>query len=422
MKFIYIFLFVLCVTLLAEESIVQVNATHYTKMPFLIGMLNNTSRNVVDILAKDLMFSGQFNVDIKSFTQLPTKKNNTLLFEEGYPLVLFVNESNKCIEWRLYDTMSGHMIAGKKYNKKSSHAREWAHSIADTLWPILTGTQGCFSSKIAYCKTVISPASIPVKHIYIADYDGSNAQELVAMANVVIAPRWNNDFTNPLLFYSQYTDTNVRLMSIDMSKKTHVASNFEGINMLPHFSTDGKSVVYCASKGNGNCQIYYYHKGSIKQLTHNNGNNFAPIFAGPTNKVYFCSDYRTGIPHIYSYDLVTDAIMPIAQGAYCASPSYCAQKNQLVYSRMVKGNMQLCMYDIVSGKHYQLTYDISNKQECAWSPCGNYILFSVGDTLKGQLITLNVATGERKNSTFSNEICSYPAWSICYNQFPVVVG
>ena len=95
-------------------------------------------------------------------------------------------------------------------------------------------------------------------HIYIADYDGSNEECIVQTPTINVSPRWNNDGKRPLLFYSENTNSNMRMMAVDLHKKRVVASNFDGLNMLPAFAPDGKSVIYCATRGDANCHLYHW--------------------------------------------------------------------------------------------------------------------------------------------------------------------
>lgn len=259
-----------------------------------------------------------------------------------------------------------------------------------------------------------------VRYIYVADYDGSDPQVLVDMPTITVAPRWNGDIRNPLLFYSEYTNTNVRLMVVDMHKKRKIASNFDGINMLPAFSQDGKSVVYCASRGDGCCQLYRYQKGELQRLTHNYGNNISPVLADNGQRVYFCSDFQTGNPQIFVSDLQTGLTKRITKGGYCTSPAYCPKREQLAYTKMVNRTMQIYVYDCQKKTHRQLTQDAGNKHECTWSPCGNYILFSLEQGGNGRIAILNLLTNERRYLTTAQSHCCYPAWSPIYRQFPVV--
>lgn len=396
----------------------------------IVGNVNQEFQDIISIIKNDLEFSGQFTVATQQFTSLFTKKDIIALFDKGYSFALFLNpsEDGKGIEWRVYEKAPSwiaeqgvDMIKGAKYAKRGQLLRGWAHNVSDSLWNVLTGQEGFFSTKIAYCKDVNSPKKKKVKHVVVADYDGSNEQQLVSMPTVSVAPRWNNDVHNPLLFYSEYTNSNVRLIAVNMEKKRKIASNFDGINMLPTFSPDGTKVVYCLSKGKGNCQLYYYEKGALKQLTKNEGNNVSPTFSHDGNKLFFCSDFQTGQPQIYCYDIPQDKLVRLTTSGYCASPNYNPKQHKVVYSKIIDGVMQLFLYDVKRNDHRQLTYDAGHKEEASWSPCGNFLLFSIEKKDKSKIALLNIVTSERKYLTTEKYVCTYPAWSPTYEQFPVVV-
>ena len=163
----------------------------------------------------------------------------------------------------------------------------------------------------------------------------------VATSTVNVAPRWNKDFDNPLLFYSEHTNENVRLVVVDMEGRRKVVSNLDGINMLPAFSPDGKKVVFCASRGGGTCQLYYYEKGVFKKLTNNAGNNIAPTFSQDAKELFFCSDFETKGPQIYCYTFATEKLERITNGGYCVSPSCSPGK---ISWRTQKWFVALCRY------------------------------------------------------------------------------
>jgi TolB protein len=376
----------------------------------------------LDIVKKDLEFSGQFLVDISSCDTVAAKKDVSRLFEQGYSLAVYCNNSSKndAIEWRLYDTTQVVMLKGAKTPKRGMVLRGWAHNVSDSVWLALTGQEGFFSTKIAYCKDVPMKHKKKVSHVYIADYDGSNPEPLVATPTVNVAPRWNKDSKNPLLFYSEYTNANVRLVAVNMHKKRKISSDYDGINMLPAFSNDGKKVVYCASRGKGSCQLYCYDKQECKQLTNNQGNNVSPTFSDDGSKIFYCSDYQTGTPQLYCYDTESNQQIRLTKDGYCASPNFCSKQNRLAYSKIVQGTMQLFMYDIATREHTQLTFDGGHKEETSWSPCGNYILFSVEKGAHSRIAMLNLTTRETKYLTPEKSVCAYPCWSGVYEEFPVI--
>ena len=409
----------------ASQAInISVAPSRYEKLTVLLGLMGDCSPELLEIAAlikKDLEFTNQFEVTVRTVNEMHAKKEITQLSQEGFAMALFMNAAgDNAIQWRVYDTEQVQMLKGEKYTKRGSVTRGWAHNVADSIWPVITGEPGFFSTKIAYCKDVRQPKKRKVKHVCVADYDGSNEQVLVNAPTVNIAPRWNNDTNNPLLFYSDYTNSNVRLIAVNMKKQRKIASNFDGINMLPAFSDDGKRVVYCASKGKGNCQLYFYENSQVKQITKNNGNNVSPTFAGNKNKILFCSDFQTGLPQVYCYDIKTQDLERVTDGGYCASPCYCQSNEKLVYSKKINGVMQLVVYDSAKKEHAQVTFDDGHKEECSWSPCGNFLLYSVEKGAKSRIAQLNVATREARYLTPESTMCTYPAWSPMYDQFITV--
>lgn len=399
----------LYVSLFSEDSfVVAVQAEEYAKVPLLLIMLGTCTPDIqmlTDLVAKDLGWSGQFQVDTCHVENVSTKQQLEAYAQEGHQLVIFIERENsgKSFCWRLYDTTQPAMLKGKKLEKNGPDARVWAHELEDDLWPILTGQEGFFSTKIAYCKEVVSGRKRPRKYLCVADYDGSNEQVLVP--TMVIAPRWHNG----LLFYSECTNCNVRLMYLDNNGKKHIASNFDGLNMLPSFSQDGLISVYCASRGRGSCQIYYCAPGVFKQLTHNQGTNVSPSITADGSHVYFCSDYKTGKPAIYVCAIATGVIEEVVAHGMC--PSFCQKNQKLAYIKNVQGTFQIFVYDTVSKTNEQMTFDGGNKDECSWSPCGNYLIYAVNTGVQSRIVAFNTLSKEKKCITESCKVCCYPAWS-----------
>ena len=76
--------------------------------------------------------------------------------------------------------------------------------------------------------------------------------------------------------------------------------------------------------------------------------------------------------------------------------------------------MQLCAYDIGSGKSEQITFDAGDKDECSWSSCGNYLIYSVSRGYSSRIAALNVLSHEVHWITKEHEVCTYPAVSPVY--------
>jgi len=433
-----IFILILSTTPLFSSNDIQlsVSGAQQSTMPITIVTLDKTNKeltHIASIIAKDLQFTEQFTVTTKNIDAFLSKKELLKNIKDssrqhGIPLALCINAPNKnTIEWRLYETMEGSMITGKKYIKQGNKQRIWAHAIADKVWQALTGNAGFFSSRITYCTEQKNTDGSLHHQICIADFDGSNPEVAIDASNILVAPRWNTSSQKPSLYYSHYTKTNVQLLSCTFDtkkpgiKQTKIASNFDGVNMLPGFSADGKAIAYCASRGGGNCQLYYCKKGSVKQFTKNDGNNVSPVFID-NERICFCSDVHTGNPQIYIGNLKTGHVQRITTGGYCTSPSYCSINNTIAYHKMVDGFMQIYIYDLATKTHTQITKSATNKHDASWSPDGTYLLFAQESNKNkdSRLVALNMLTKKPRLVTDTHKKCTYPHWSPIYKYFPIL--
>ncbi|MGZ6254772.1 MAG: hypothetical protein ACXWL5_02200 [Candidatus Chromulinivorax sp.] len=405
---------------------IAVHAIEHQKLQILIGIVGDIDeelQEIADVIASDFAMTEQCSVQVRQFAKLQKKADVQALHDENFYIALFLSHEKGGISWRLYDTQQATMIAGKRYEKKGTLVRGYAHNIADQIWPLFMGSSGCFSSKIAYCKqlwTKYKGKDKVYKHIYVADADGKFARPLIELPTVCIAPRWSNQPADPILFYSENTLSNVRLVMANIYGKRRTICSFDGLNMLPAFADDYKNIIFCLSK-DGSSQLYKsflnsMHQRVFERITHNTGENFAPCYIDQ-HTIAFVSDYKTKIPGIYVLNLKNLEITPIAIDGYCACPAYCKANNKLLYSKMVGRGMQIFTYDFTTKQHEQLTKGQESKEEGSWSPCGNFIVFAARLANKSRIARYNLLTGRMQYITSGDEHCTYPAWSPVYNQF-----
>ncbi len=387
----------------------------------MVGTDTHESRQMSELLKKALEFTQQCSVQVFFIPELLSKQEALSYKAKQFNYLLFIDcADSHHIAWHLFDIEGGTMQKSKRVAKRGPVLRGWAYAVADSIYETMMNEPGFFSTKIAYTKRVPLKKGTHHDHIYIADYDGSNQECIINTPTVNVAPRWNKDVGRPLLFYSENTTVNMRMMVTDMHKKKIVACNYDGLTMLPAFSDDGKAVMYCATRGSGSCQLYYWCNKSLKKITNNEGNNFSPSF-GPQGKIiYFSSDFETGKPQIYALNLETQVIERITQDGYCICPHYCPAKKQLAYVKAVQGVMQLFSYDVATREHQQLTHDTAQKEECMWSACGNFILCAKSQGNSSSIVLFDTRSQEYRYLTGKNDFCAYPAWSGIYNEYPII--
>ena len=187
--------------------------------------------------------------------------------------------------------------------------------------------------------------------------------------------------------------------------------------MLPSFSSDGQNVVYCATH-QGTSQLYRCsmdkkNKRKVcERFTHNKGNNTSPNLRD-NGDVIFCSDFETRTPQIYYLHHERTCLERLTQSGYCASPSFSEKNGKIAYHMLLGNSMQVFTYDLTTKEKKQITFTPDNKDECCWSPCGNYLAYSVENGKSSRIAIFNMITQEETFITDDKVRCSYPTWSLC---------
>ncbi len=344
------------------------------------------------------------------------------LFDKDTSLCLYLKEvDNTKIKVSLKDTSSNTYLFEKEFQVQEKNLIIDTHKISDELLPKLTGEKSICLNSLAYSKT-LSPRH---KVICLSDYACNGSKIIVPTKTVNIAPCWHTKA--PIVFYSQFTNVNNRLMSVNLKTRKHsIVCSYDGLNMQPSFSKDGCKAVLCLSGGK-NSELYLYDQNICKQqkkrvfvkLTNNKANNISPCLLDNGN-IVFCSDYQTKQPQIYYLDRKTKNSHRLTNGrGYCAAPSYCSKTNTIVYSRLVNNTFQLFSLNLDNPKNSQekqLTFTEGNKHESSFSDCGRFIAFSYDCTDKSgnkttQISVLNCNSGKIRILTNGKEPKSFPRWS-----------
>lgn len=376
-------------------------------------------QQITQLIANDFLATGQFDPQIVTLEKLYTKTEMKKFFEDGVGFVLFLNKVNNALyEMRLYDTSEQEMIFGKKVKQKGQLSLSGlAHTMSDHVWPLLTGKKSSFASVIAATQKIKPTSKKEYSYIYVF-YPTEHAHKklIVNSPTLNIIPRWNP--TKPLLYFSQHTPFNVRLVSVDPLKNQHIVANFDGLNMTPAFSEHGSIIISITKDGHGVLCKYFFDderkRGVFRGVTSKAIHAVSPSFIDE-DRVVFCL-IKDRQPTIAILDLKTKLIEKITT-SFSVSPSYSKAKNALVYCRKVNGFMQIFIYDCAKKEHRQLTFDASDKDECSWSPCGNMLVFSVDTGATSRIALFNIVAKKMTYITPADESWGYPSWSPYYDDF-----
>lgn len=394
-------------------------------LTLVLGPENKVLENAAKIIQFDLEFSDQVEIEINRHAGELDPVVLAKLYNKGMALCLYLRMQDKhTIKVELKDPASNAALFEKAFPLTENNIVYQSHCVSDALMPVLTGEKGPALSTLAYCKQISSRQKV----VCIADYACKMEKVIEQARTINVAPCWHSQV--PVLFYSQFTRTNSRLMSYDLRFKRHsIICSYDGLNMQPSFSPDGTQAILCLS-GKGNSELYLYDQAVCKkekkrifqQVTNNKGNNASPCYL-PDGSVVFCSDFQTGSPQIYHLKAAiggSKKTTRLTNGhGYCAAPSYCAHTNSIVYTRYVHGFFQLFTLDLNNPqpRERQLTFTTGDKLDPSWSECGKYVAFAYTcpDTKTkkptNQIAVANVTSGNIRILTSSKERKSFPCWT-----------
>lgn len=374
-----------------------------TKILLVLTNVEPLLTQLVTQLKSDLERSGQA-VAMVRYGALPNKITEVeALYKEGYPFVVFLAlPDQQIVEGRLYDALSQTMLQGKKWYKREP-LTSWAHKIAQDIWQQLMGDLGSFNTSIAYIKKVKRGGSNWSSSICTMPW-GSAEERVIRSGNrIMIAPCWKHD--GSVLFFSEFTDRNVRLMATNLTKKAWVVVDGDGTSVGVSCIPQVEEVVYCHS---GDIWSYRYDpvkkRGAHTLLIKNQGEGASPTQL-KNGDIIYCAHGK-----ICFWSKATGKSQVLTEG-YCTGPTVHEKSGVVVYSKRANRVMQLFAYDLRTKRHTQLTFDVGDKIDPSVSPCGAFVAYCCEKGRTSEIVVLTRATGTMERISKVGDFCSCPAWS-----------
>jgi hypothetical protein len=340
-----------------------------------------------------------------------TQQDISRLAQQGYDFALFLQSTpdGSAIRTWIYDTAAVQMITGTRWGKRSN-TQVWSDVIADDFWRRVMGGPSSFGTEIVYVKKERRGKRDQHDTLCTVPWTKGASVALCTRPTALIAPSWyiRSDGKQSILF-SEVTLLSVRLMCCD--RMSHTVRHIQ----LPH--DDG--MVVGVAQHPGEDSFVYCHSGSLwrfekdtlrgKQIYRKYEDSDGPCVA-PT--VLRNGDVIYGVGgKIKRWVRATNSALVITAEGYCVAPSCHEDLGVIVYSRRVKGIMQLWVYDMIRQSHRQVSKGNGDKIDPSISPCGNFVAFCHEKNAKCSICVLNMITGEQYQVSPANDYAVYPAWS-----------
>jgi len=379
--------------------------------------LNNTSKQMAEIISNDLDFTGLFKIlDPASFLENPQRSGITeqdidfqswsVIGAQSLVKGGFSQTGNQItIEARLFDVNPPRFRVGRRYIGTKETIRKIAHKFSNEIYSALTGEPGIFETQIAFVK-----AENKQKEVYTMDYDGYNERRFSYHGTITLSPRWSPD--GNLIAFTSYKGGSPNLIIKDLiTRKEYVASPYrQDLNISPSWSPDGNEIALTLKK-DGNPEIYAMDRQgkAVRRLTKDRGIDVSPSWSPDGQKIAFVSS-RAGTPQIYTMDRFGGNIQRITfEGKYNSEPDWSPRGDKLVYSCQMGNDFQIFTINPDATGNIQLTWEGSNESP-KWSPDGLHIVFS-STRMGGKNLYVMLANGTNVKKVTKRGTNYSPSWS-----------
>lgn len=291
--------------------------------------------------------------------------------------------------FKVWSTLTKKEIFSGKFKLKGENLRAVGHQVADALYRSITGKASIFNSKIFFVSDRTSGREIE-KELYIMDFDGRRVDKLTNFNSVVLSPAISPD--NSKIIFSLIAQKKVTsggrtrlLKNIDLklldlkSKRVSTVSDRPGINSGAIFGADGETIYLTLSFG-GNADVYEMSIGStrMRKITSHYSDDVDPSITRDGSLMTFLSN-RPGRAHIYTMnpaDTEKDVKRISFVGQFNATPRFSPEGKEIVFTSWVDNGFDLYRIGSDGNNLVRLTKGFGSNEEPAYSPDGEFIIFS----------------------------------------------
>lgn len=371
--------------------------------------------NLNAIIEADLQRSGQFR-SIPKADMLSFPKSEADVFYRDWRMLgtefLLTGEMQQKLDggyqltFELYDIVSQARILQDRVDGSRAQLRDMAHFVSDTVYELITGIRGAFSTKIIYVEAFGSERF----KLMLADADGAREKTLLTSEHPIMSPAWSPD-GNSIAYVSFETGRPAIFRQEISSGRRQQLTNFKGLNGAPSWSPDGTKLALVLSK-DGNPEIYVLDLPTrqFTRITNHYAIDTEPNWTLDGKGVIFTSD-RGGKPQIYQVTLASGRIERLTfEGDYNARPRLSPDGKSLVMVHRVNGIFHIAAQDIDTGVIRVLT-ETRLDESPSIAPNGAMLMYATKHRGKGILAAVSLDAGVKFRLPSQRGDVREPSWS-----------
>src|ERR1039457_2907181 len=305
------------------------------------------------------------------------------------------------VQGRVVDRFAKSTILTRNYTGASS--RRQAHAFADDIVLAITHKNGIAQTKIAF-KVQSSTGN---GEIFVADFDGHNAQSITHDDAIVAAPVWVPG--RLAIYYTSYKRGNPDIFYHNLSTgQRHVVAGYSGLNTSAAVSPDGSKVAMILSKsGSPNVWVCNADGTDLKRLT-TGLEDSSPCWSPNGDWICFATKKaeRRRLAKIpagggeVQYLNTTGAANP-------TEPDWSPDGKWIAFTRQA-GDFDIC---VMPADGSMAPTVLVAGQNPSWSPNSRTLFFNHGGNGHQTLSVLDVFTKQYKDCRRATGSNSQPAWA-----------
>jgi TolB protein len=313
---------------------------------------------------------------------------------------LITGSNNGNLTGRAQDRFNKSVLVNKSYT--GAPLRRQAHVFVDDFLKAIN-RKGIGQTKIAF-----KGETGGNKEIYVADFDGYNAQPVTRDAVNVAAPAWAGN--KLALYYVSYKFGNPYIFFQDLgSTERRTFAGYPGSNISPGASPDGRKVAMILSK-DGATDLYVANAdgSDLRRLTKSREDESSPCWSPDGQWICFAAKVNLGDRQTRSLCKVSasgGSVQRISTGGVSnpTEPDWSPDGKWIVFTAQM-GGFELCVAPSQGGTATVLV----SGEDASWAPNSRTVVYAQRGSRR--LSLLDVPTKQTKDiSRISGS--SQPSWA-----------
>jgi TolB protein len=302
----------------------------------------------------------------------------------------------------LTDKFAKRVLLSRSYNGAS--LRRQAHAFADDIVLAVTGKKGIGQTKIAFKS---QPSGYGAGEIYVADFDGANAQRITTDNAIVAKPAWVPG--RLALYYTSYALDNPDIFyhSLTTGQRRKIAA-YSGLNTSAAVSPDGAKIAMVLSKsGSANIWVCNADGTNLKQLTYGVQDS-SPCWSPDGEWICFATE-KSGSRRLAKIPAGGGTVqyLKTVGAPNPTEPDWSPDGKWIAFTSQM-GDFNICVAPADGSAPPTL---LVGGQNPSWAPNSRTLVFNRSMGYRQVLSVLDVFTKQYKDCVRATGSSSQPAWA-----------